>query len=152
MAGGGGGGDGEPEFQIAPMVDVLLVMLIFFMTITSTQVLKVDKSITLPPAPHALKKDDQRSEAIVNVRWHPETRKAEFVMDDKEFSKANDLVPLIQNAKTQAEKIGSKSKNPTFRVVVRADRDVPARYVSQAMNACATAGISDLSFSAVNKE
>ena len=40
MAGGGGGGEGEPEFQIAPMVDVLLVLLIFFMSITSAQVLE----------------------------------------------------------------------------------------------------------------
>ena len=39
MAGGGGGIEkGEPDFQIAPMVDVLLVMLIFFMVITSAQV------------------------------------------------------------------------------------------------------------------
>jgi hypothetical protein len=29
---------------------------------------------------------------------------------------------------------------------------VPAIYVSQAMNACAEAGITDISFSAVNKE
>jgi len=36
MAGGGGGSEsGEPEFQIAPMVDVLLVLLIFVMAITS---------------------------------------------------------------------------------------------------------------------
>ena len=41
MGGGGGGGDGDPEFQIAPMIDVLLVLLIFFMSITSAQVLKV---------------------------------------------------------------------------------------------------------------
>ncbi|MBA3608646.1 MAG: biopolymer transporter ExbD, partial [Chthoniobacterales bacterium] len=45
MAGGGGGTEqGEPEFQVAPMIDVLLVILVFFMTITSTQVLKVDQS------------------------------------------------------------------------------------------------------------
>ena len=69
MAGGAGGGEGEPEFQVAPMVDVLLVLLIFFMSITSAQVLKVDKSITLPLAPDAVKKDTTRSEAIVNVRW-----------------------------------------------------------------------------------
>ena len=31
MAGGAGGDSGEPEFQIAPMIDVLLVLLIFFM-------------------------------------------------------------------------------------------------------------------------
>ena len=50
MAGSAGGGKGEPVFQVAPMVDVLLVLLIFFMSITSAQVLKVDKSITLPLA------------------------------------------------------------------------------------------------------
>ena len=52
MAGGGGGGEGEPEFQVAPMIDVLLVLLIFFMSITSSQVLKVDKNISLPVAAH----------------------------------------------------------------------------------------------------
>jgi biopolymer transport protein ExbD len=36
--------------------------------------------------------------------------------------------------------------------VIRGDRDVPATYVAQAMNACAEAGISDISFSAVNKD
>ncbi len=62
MAGGGGGADsGEPEFQIAPMIDVLLVMLIFFMTITSAQVLKVDKTISLPVAKNAQKKDTSRA-------------------------------------------------------------------------------------------
>ena len=65
MAGGGGGGEGEPEFQLAPMIDVLLTILIFFMTITSAQVLKVDKSIKLPGGTDALKKYDQRSEATL---------------------------------------------------------------------------------------
>ena len=32
--------DGDPEFQVAPMVDVLLVLMLFFMMITSTEVLK----------------------------------------------------------------------------------------------------------------
>ncbi|MGH8046170.1 MAG: ExbD/TolR family protein, partial [Chthoniobacterales bacterium] len=51
MAGGGGAADsGEPEFQVAPMIDVLLVLLVFFMMITSAQVLKVDQTIKLPVA------------------------------------------------------------------------------------------------------
>ena len=35
------------------MIDVLLVLLIFFMSITTDQVMKVDKSIKLPLAPEA---------------------------------------------------------------------------------------------------
>ena len=50
------------------------------------------------------------------------------------------------------EKKITAGANPTFRAVIRGDRDVPAIYVSQAMNACAEAGITDISFSAVNKE
>lgn len=152
MAGSAGGGEGEPEFQIAPMIDVLLVILIFFMTITSAQVLKVDKTIKLPPAPHAQKKDSQRAEAVVNVRWLPETRRAEFVFEDKEYRTAGELVPLIRAAKVAGEKRITAGENPNFRVVIRGDRDVPAMYVAQAMNAAAQADIADLSFSAVNKE
>ena len=51
------------------MIDVLLTILIFFMTITSAQVLKVDKTINLPIAKDAQKKDNSRAEGLVNVRW-----------------------------------------------------------------------------------
>jgi biopolymer transport protein ExbD len=153
MAGGGGGSDqGEPEFQIAPMIDVLLVILVFFMTITSTQVLKVDKSISLPIAPNAQKKDLARAEAMVNVRWKPGEKKAEFVFDDRVYRNAGEMLEPLKNARITGEKNITAGENPTFRAVIRGDRDVPALYVSQAMNACAEAGISDISFSATNKE
>ena len=150
MAGGGGGSDsGEPEFQIAPMIDVLLVILIFFMTITSAQVLKVDKTIELPIAKDAQKKDNSRAETVVNVRW--KDKRAEFVFDDRVYRQASEIVELLKTAKLTGEKKITAGANPTFRAVIRGDRDVPALYVSQAMNACAEAGISDISFSAVNK-
>ncbi|MGI8889368.1 MAG: ExbD/TolR family protein [Chthoniobacterales bacterium] len=153
MAGGGGGSEaGEPEFQVAPMIDVLLTMLVFFMTITSAQVLKVDKSIQLPIAKDAQKKDNTRAEAILNVRWKLPEKIALFVFDDHTYSKATELVGPIKGARLTGEKKITAGANPTFRAVIRGDREVPAIYVSQAMNACAEAGITDISFSAVNKE
>jgi biopolymer transport protein ExbD len=149
---GGGGGEGEPEFQIAPMIDVLLVLLIFFMSITTAQVLKVDKSIKLPLAPDAIKKDTQRSEVIVNVRWNPATKKASYVVDDRIFLETAELTKAVAEAKKIGETRISKSSNPTFRAVIRGDRDVPATYIARAMNAAAESGISDISFSAVNKD
>ena len=153
MAGGGGGSEsGEPEFQIAPMIDVLLVILIFFMTITSAQVLKVDKSIALPIAKDAQKKDNSRAEAMVNVRWKEKEKKAEFVFDDRLYPAASAMIEPLKTAKLTGEKKVTAGSNPTFRAVIRGDRNLPALHVSQAMNACAEAGITDISFSAVNKE
>ncbi|MGZ5024076.1 MAG: ExbD/TolR family protein [Chthoniobacterales bacterium] len=153
MAGGGGGSEsGEPEFQVAPMIDVLLTILVFFMTITSAQVLKVDKTIQLPIAKDAQKKDNSRAEAMVNVRWRPNEKKAEFVFDDRVYKQAPEMIDPLKTAKITGEKKVTAGANPTFRAVIRGDRDVPALYVSQAMNACAEAGITDISFSAVNKD
>ena len=132
------------------MIDVLLTILIFFMTITSAQVLKVDKTISLPIAKDAQKKDNSRAEAVVNVRW--KERRALFVFDDKVYQAAAGLVDPLKVAKVTGEKKVTGSANPTFRAVIRGDRDVPATYVAQAMNACAEAGITDISFSAVNKD
>src|SRR5579862_665633 len=98
MAGGGGGGEGEPEFQVAPMVDVLLTILVFFMMITSAQVLKVDRTITLPVAPNAQKMDSKRSEVIINIRWHADVKKAEFVIDDRVYPTAGDLAAPLRTA------------------------------------------------------
>lgn len=151
MAGGGGGGEGDPEFQIAPMIDVLLVLLIFFMSITSTQVLKVDKSVELPLAPDALKRDNTRAEAIVNVRWDDKTRKATYVMDDRVFPEVGDLSKAIGDVKKASDAAGVKGSNPNFRVVIRGDRSASAMSISRAMNAAAEAGIADVTFSAVNK-
>jgi len=149
---GGGGGEGEPEFQVAPMIDVLLTILVFFMMITSAQVLKVDKQITLPVAPDAVKKDNSRSEAVINVRWKPAIKKPEFVLDDKVYTKASQLVAPLTADRVDGEKKIKLGSNPKFRAVIRGDQEAPAIYISDAMNSCGAAGISDISFSAVNKQ
>ena len=152
MAGGGGGSDsGEPEFQIAPMIDVLLVILIFFMTITSAQVLKVDKN------DRTADREERAEEGQLARRDGGECplgkqKRAEFVYDDRVYRSATEIVEQLKTAKITGEKNITAGANPTFRAVIRGDRDVPALYVSQAMNACAEAGISDISFSATNKE
>jgi biopolymer transport protein ExbD len=152
MAGSAGGGKGEPEFQVAPMVDVLLVLLIFFMSITSAQVLKVDKSITLPLAADATKADNARSQVIVNVRWNEDAKKPTYVIDD---TVVPDLLSVTKQL-TAAKKIGdakiAKGPNPNFRCVIRGDRNATAKSVTDVINAAAEAGISDVTISALNHD
>jgi len=144
MAGGGGGGDGEPEFQIAPMIDVLLVLLVFFVTITSSEVLKVDKNIKLPVSPNAKARDPELSkhEFAVNVRWDEANNKGILVIDDKVLENWQDLVPILQ-ARKEADK--------DVRAIIRGDKNLPAIEIQRVMGVIAEAGVSDIGFSASNK-
>ena len=61
----------DPEFQIAPMIDILLVLLVFFMSISSTEVLQVNKGVTLPVAKDAKNAEkNTKGQTIVNVLWN----------------------------------------------------------------------------------
>ena len=52
----------DPEFQIAPMIDILLVLLVFFMSISSTEVLQSNQDVNLPVARDAKEsKEESRS-------------------------------------------------------------------------------------------
>src|ERR1700761_3127388 len=90
--------DGDPEFQVAPMVDVLLVLMLFFMAITSTEVLKKDPNLQLADAKNG-KKDEKtkKHEIEVNVGWDAKNNSVIVTMDGAPFPNgATD--PNLQNA------------------------------------------------------
>jgi len=143
MASSGAGTEsGEPEFQIAPMIDVLLVLLIFFMSITTAEVLKVDKNIVLPVSPNATKRDAEirKHEIAINVRW--EADKAFVKVDDKDYPNLSELVPMLQ------ERLKADAK---VRAVIRGDKALPAIEIQRVMNIVGEGGIQDISFAASNK-
>lgn len=145
MAGGGGSTEsGEPEFQIAPMIDVLLVLLIFFMSITSAQVLRIDQDIRLPVAADAKKKEDKNAmrEAALNVRWVGARQESVITMDDQEMD--NEKIVSVLSER--------KGRDPAYRVIIRGDKDVPAVEIQKVMSLIAQSGIDDISFSALNQD
>ncbi len=132
--------DGDPEFQVAPMVDVLLVLMLFFMAITSTEVLKKDKNLQLADAKHAKPNDQNKqhkNEIVVNVSWDGINSAAHFSMDGVDYPTADSMVGAL------AKEHGA---NPAAYVVIRADRDVEYSNISDLMSSCGGAGISTVTF------
>lgn len=143
---GGGGGSmesGEPEFQIAPMIDCLLVLLIFFMSITTAEVLQLDKDIQLPAAPEAKKKEQSKmSEGALNVKWNPKTQKGEINFEGKTYDDVSALVEVLK---------GKKANASNYRIIIRGDRRLPAVEIQRTMSVLGEAGMDDLAFSALNQ-
>src|SRR6187455_1915277 len=76
----------DPEFQIAPMIDILLVLLVFFMSISSTEVLQTNKSVTLPVAKDAKPADKEtKGQTIVNVLWGTINQAGSVDIDDNKY-------------------------------------------------------------------
>lgn len=136
-----GGGDGDPEFQIAPMLDVMLVMLVFFMSIASTAVSRYDPSIELPIAPDANKKEDSEGELVFNIAWQRATQTAITTFEERAVV-PDDVVPLLA---------AHKKADPKVRVLVRSDAETPVRFVSAVVEAAAKAGISDVTFATLSR-
>jgi biopolymer transport protein ExbD len=136
--------EADPEFQIAPMIDILLVLLVFFMSISSTEVLQSNHSITLAVAADGKPASkNSPGQVIVNVAWVPINEIGSIEIDGVHYPDANAIIPLVQK-KIQA--------NPIARVLIRADRAVRWAYMRTVMKAVAQAGVANVTFSVVNKD
>jgi biopolymer transport protein ExbD len=148
MAGGGGNMEGgEPEFQVAPMIDVLLVLLIFFMSITQAQVEQLDNTIKLPVAPDARPRKPDSNQRTVNVRWLKNEGKAMMTYNGKEW---DDREALAEELKAIAANLPHPTLGTRLEVLLRADRETPAKEVQAAMQVIAQA-TAKIAFATHNK-
>ena len=133
----------EPEFQIAPMIDILLVMLVFFMSISTSEVLQVNKEIELPVAQDSKPAGENPGQVVVNVDWIESTGVGAIQVDGVDLLRPDDLFPIISKR---------FQLNPLLRVLVRVDKGVRYEYTRSIMKVVGEAGISNLTFSVLNKE
>lgn len=134
----------DPEFQIAPMIDILLVLLVFFMSISSTQVLQVNEHVKLPVAKEAKEaKDKEGGRFVVNVLWNPLNNVGSIEVSGKEYAVPGDVQPIL---------FAEMQKNAEAQIFIRADKGVRYEYLRGLLKACGAAGVSNVTFSVVNKE
>lgn len=132
----------DPDFQIAPMIDVLLVLLVFFMSIASTEVLQSTKGIELPVGADAQDKAKTKGQVIINVNWNTAGDLGGITIDERPYASPADIIPLLKARITD---------NPQTRVLLRADKATRYAYVRAIMAAAAGAGVVNVTFSVVDK-
>lgn len=134
----------DPEFQIAPMIDILLVLLVFFMSISSTEVLQANREIQLPIAADGKSASKNNpGQVIINVTWITMNNVGSIEVNDQKFPMAENLIPILQK---------SINANPLARVLIRADKSVRYDFMRNVLKAVGTAGVSNVTFSVVDKE
>lgn len=132
----------DPEFQIAPMIDILLVLLVFFMSISSTEVLQSNREIPLAIAKEAKQPKKNPGQVIINVLWIPLSNTGRIEIDSQPYETADALIPRLSN---------ELMKNPLTRVLVRVDRSAAWGFEREILRAVGASGITNVTFSVVDK-
>ncbi|MEI6072964.1 MAG: biopolymer transporter ExbD [Verrucomicrobiae bacterium] len=140
MAGGGVSEDGDVGFQIAPMVDVVFVLLLFFMSCAGQQVLEMELNISLPSGRSAGAASSVPSTPII-IDVMPDGK---IQMNNKVYDSptSKELPELKAWLKETIAKFGDKDP-----VIIRPDPQTKHERVMDVLNAASAAGVTKLSFS-----
>jgi len=111
----------RPEMNLTPMIDVVFLLLIFFMVATKFAEIERDLQVNPPSARDAQPVTAAPKELIVNVR-----RDGQFTVAGVEYP-AEDLDRLIARA---------VEENPDQAVVVRGDRKAILQLPVEVLNLC----------------
>jgi biopolymer transport protein ExbD len=133
--------DAKLELQIAPLIDVVFLLLIYFM-VTASLIKKEGDIGFMLPANVAV--DDMQQipvEVLIQITSEGvvEVEGMRFQSDDREL---NDLVIQVAGLKEIA-----KAQNSPFFVNVLPHQDALHKRIIDVMDACATAGVNSLTFS-----
>ena len=129
------------ELQIAPLIDVVFLLLIYFMVTASLIRKEGDISFMLPANIAQEDMVDIPVEVLIEITSDG-TVQVEGMRFDRNDKTLDDLVNQIQGLKQIA-----KSQNSPFFVNVLPHQDALHRRIIDVMDACAAAGVNSLTFS-----
>lgn len=117
----------DAQFQMAPMIDVVFQLLIFFLTVSSFAKVQSEEGVMLATALSADKLEKGENSLVVNV-----LRSGVIKVNGKEMT----METLEDYLKRIKDKIGATS----FEVIIRSDRASKYGATKDVFRACARAG------------
>lgn len=129
---------------MTPMIDMVFLLLVFFMCAATLSKVDFTPEIKLPVAPKAQVPEDLRNRGTVNIL--PEgfvTPAGETVTRERAYM----IYGQLRDAKELERDIEQLRKDrEDLRVYMRIDRDTEFELVRRAIRACAQAGVFDIVF------
>ncbi|VAX37903.1 hypothetical protein MNBD_UNCLBAC01-854 [hydrothermal vent metagenome] len=127
----------QPVIQMAPLIDIVFLTLVFFMTMSVFQQQESELSISVPKSSEATETVRSPGEIIVNVH-----KDGKIVVNQKTFS----LDKLEQMLKKVSQLF------PNQPVIIRADELAYHKFIVNVLDSCANANIWNISFSTMKQK
>jgi biopolymer transport protein ExbD len=130
--------DGDVGFQIAPMVDVVFVLLLFFMASAGSQVVERELNISLPSGRGGQATGPPPTPMIISI-----SADGIVSMNNKVFDTpaSKEMPELRARLRENIERFGDK--NP---VIIQPDNSARQDRIIDVLNSAAAAGVKNLTF------
>jgi len=137
MAGGVGSEEGDIGFQIAPMVDVVFVLMLFFMASAGSQIVSKELSVNLPSGVQT--QVTGVTPIVIEISGD-----GVVSMNTRNYGQPGDknLPALREWLKNAIETFGDKDP-----VIIRPAPDAKHERIIDVLNAAAASGVKNLTFS-----
>jgi len=118
-------------FQIAPMVDILLVLLVFFIVTWNFSLSEKELDVKIPTASHAKESDAYVGQVVVNVKTDGS------IVFNRQAISAEDLVAKLREL---------AKLYPDQAVILRGDQNANYKYIVNVLDLCRQANIWNVAF------
>lgn len=142
----------EKDMDMSPMIDMVFLLLIFFIVVSTPKFLKQDPDVGPPVAYNAIDPEDKNGRIVLNVKYPKDENgvkdTSSVVFTPLNFKKGalegqNDIVRYLNKEKEAIEAMPMNYK-PVLHL--RCDKDVEFANTRTALKAAAEAGISKVVF------
>jgi biopolymer transport protein ExbD len=134
----------KTELQIAPLIDVVFLLLIYFMVSSTLKRTEADLTLALPGAVSVSTQIELPDEQIIEV-----TADGQIVLNNKIYAAADksDLAGLEYTLLRYRQ--AAKLSNTKAMITIAAEDDAVHERVVDVLNVCAGAGIQNVTFGSV---
>lgn len=127
----------EAKVDMSPMIDMVFLLLIFFIVNATAIIVQTDPDVLPPVAKNSKRQEDGRGRIVINVRQDGTyTNEALELMEDEAA-----IVDLVKKQKEAIIPLGIVPK-----LHLRGDQDAVFRYSREAIRAAAEAGVDQVVF------
>jgi len=127
----------SPVIQMAPLIDIVFLTLVFFMTVSVFNQQESELSISVPKSAESTEKVRSPGEIIVNIN-----KDGGVIVNQKKL-KTDELETMLKKV---------SGLFPNQPVIIRADEKAYHKFIVNVLDACANANIWNISFSTMKSK
>jgi biopolymer transport protein ExbD len=127
----------EAKVDMSPMIDMVFLLLIFFIVNATAIIVQTDPDVLPPVAKNSKRQEDGRGRIVINVRQDGTYTNEKLELMETEA----DIVDLVKRMKEEIIPLGIVPK-----LHLRGDQDAVFRYSREAIRAAAEAGVDQVVF------